>query len=83
MNFELFWVFKKLIHAGVYLFDFMIINHETLESNIVGYIIINTKTNKNSYVLPECLLNKAPNFDINTIIDKVIKNAKDFNKTVY
>jgi len=83
MNFELFWVFKKLIHAGVYHFDFMIINHNTLESNVVGYIIVNTKTNKNSYVLPESLLNKAPNFDINTIIDKVIKTSKDFNKTVY
>lgn len=83
MNIELFWNFNKQLYSGVYHFDFMIINQETLESNIVGYIVVNTKTKKNSYFLPKSLLEKSPNMNIDTIIEKVIKDAKNISKTAY
>lgn len=83
MSIELFWTFNKQIYSGVYHFDFMIINHDTLESYKVGYIVVNTKTKKNSYSLPKNLLEKSPNIDIESIIEKVITDAKNISKNAY
>ena len=83
MSIELFWTFNKQIYSGVYHFDFMIINKDTLESNKVGYIVVNTKTKKSSYFLPNSLLEKSPNMDIELIIQKVIQDAKNISKTAY
>lgn len=83
MSIELFWTFNKQIYSGVYHFDFMIINKDTLESHKVGYIVVNTKTKKSSYFLPNSLLEKSPNMDIELIIQKVIQDAKNISKTAY
>ena len=83
MNIELFWNFNKQVYSGVYHFDFMIINQNTLKSYKVGYIVVNTKTKKNSYFLPKSLLEKSPNIDIESIINKVIMDAKNISKTAY
>ena len=83
MSIELFWNFNKQIYSGVYHFDFMIINKDTLESYKVGYIVINTKTKKSSYFLPNSLLEKSPNMDIDAIIDKVVSDSKNISRTAY
>lgn len=83
MNIELFWIFNKQLYSGVYHFNFMIINQDSLESNKVGYIIVNTKTKKSSYNIANCLLDKAPDIDMNSIIEKVIQDAKNISKTAY
>lgn len=83
MSIELFWTFNKQIYSGVYHFDFMIINKDILESQKVGYIVVNTKTKKSSYFLPKSLLDISPNIDIDDIIERVIKDAKNISKTAY
>lgn len=83
MSIELFWNFNKQIYSGVYHFDFMIINKDTLESYKVGYIVVNTKTKKCSHFLPNSLLEKTPNIDMESIIQKVINDTKNISKTAY
>ncbi len=82
-NLELDYTFDKVIEKGVYHFDIILRDYETLNNHVIGWAIVNVNNDKQIYKVSKYLTNLIPDNDVDVFINKMSMAAKELYKTIH